>query len=130
MTIEKLTEDELRCIAAENSSLWDKALAMIDAQAARLAAAENELRRLGHGTEVIDVITETGNRFTSHVGDVSWDTADNRARVRAHHAATESELAEVSALLDEVLMEPDLSRCYEQPLQVRVDAYRRKREAT
>jgi hypothetical protein len=125
MTIETLTEDELRCIAAENSSLWDKVLCIIDAQATQLQArikelldetfalltraeeaeaerdaAENELRRLGHGVEVIDVITETGNRFTSHVGDSSWDTADNRARVRVHHDATESELAEVSAVLD------------------------------
>lgn len=57
-------------------------------------AAEAELRRLGYGEEVIDVITEGGTRFTSYVGDAAWDTAGNRARVRAHHAELEARIAQ------------------------------------
>lgn len=60
----------------------------------RAESAEAELRRLGHGSEVIDVITESGTRFTSYVGDAAWDTVDNRARVRAHHAACEVRMAQ------------------------------------
>lgn len=63
--------------------------------ASRAKAAEDELRRLGHGSEVIDVITDQGVWFTSHVGDASWDTAELRARRREHHAKMRAKAAEL-----------------------------------
>lgn len=54
----------------------------VESLESKLKSAEDELRRLGYGTEVIDVETKDGTGFTSIRGDVSWDTADNRARVR------------------------------------------------
>ena len=60
----------------------------------RAEAAETALKRLGYGTEVIDVITDNGTRFTSYVGDPSWDTAENRARVRSEHASLRERVAD------------------------------------
>lgn len=82
-------------IDAAEARLRELATELVDAS----VECANELRRLGHGMEVIDVITESGSRFTSIVGDPAWDTADNRARLRAHHARVEQELAAANAAL-------------------------------
>lgn len=47
----------------------------------RLAAAETEMRRIGYGEEVIYCFDANGKpTHTSRVGDLSWDTRENRAR--------------------------------------------------
>jgi hypothetical protein len=47
----------------------------------RAESAEAELERLGHGVEVIFVFGDDGEpKFTSRVGDASWDTRANRHR--------------------------------------------------
>ncbi len=47
----------------------------------RLAAAENEMRRIGYGEELIYCFDANGKpTHTSRVGDLSWDTRENRAR--------------------------------------------------
>lgn len=62
-------------------------------------AAEAALKRLGYGTEVIDVVIDSGTRFTSYVGDPSWDTAENRARVRSEHASLRQLIADARRTL-------------------------------
>jgi hypothetical protein len=65
----------------------------------RSEAAETALKRLGYGTEVIDVVTDNGTRFTSYVGDPSWDTAENRARVRSELASLRQRVADARRTL-------------------------------
>jgi hypothetical protein len=65
-------------VAAHNDKL-----AHVNARLDQLEKAEAELKRLGYGVEPIYVFGSTGlPLFTSHVGDLAHDTAQNRERTR------------------------------------------------
>jgi hypothetical protein len=67
---------------------------------ARLESAENEMRRLGYGTEDIDVLLDDGTGFVSKRGDACWDTAPNRTRVRVRYHALTATLDKVRAAMN------------------------------
>jgi hypothetical protein len=57
-----------------------------------LVEAWKELRRLGHGTEVIFCFGKDGEPLcTSHVGDGCWDTVENRRKTFNYIARKERE---------------------------------------
>ncbi len=68
----------------------------------RAEAAEAELARLGHGSEPIFVFGDDGlPKFTSYVGDASWDTRQNRERTFRFIKSAEAKIARVVAALAE-----------------------------
>jgi DNA repair exonuclease SbcCD ATPase subunit len=81
---EQLTEAErarLGCAAdwGTGEHAGRKALRVIDALTAQVAAAEAELTRLGYGTEDTHIFGSDGRPIAiSRVGDLCWDTAEQR----------------------------------------------------
>jgi hypothetical protein len=83
MTIEKLTESERRDLLELGARPVEaaKVLRIIAAQAERIDALEREMRRIGYGEEVIYCFdANVKPTHTSRVGDLSWDTRENRDR--------------------------------------------------
>src|SRR6185503_233306 len=88
LVIQDIAEARLRIEELEKEAALPS-----DAEA-KLAAAENELRRIGYGVEPIYVFAEDGRpQFTSLTGDVCWDTRENRAKTFAFITAAEAKLA-------------------------------------
>lgn len=90
---EDLSEEiEALRFAREIIATHNERLAAANARLDQLEAAEAELKRLGHGVDVITVFNADGlPSFTSHVGDRSWDTRENRQR--AHEFILRAEVA-------------------------------------
>jgi hypothetical protein len=69
-----------------------------------LASAEAELVRIGYH-EPIDVVTADGVCFTSTRGDVAWDTAENRKRVRERYHEMEQIIRELESEVHDLKFE-------------------------
>lgn len=107
--------------------LWTDHEADRAALAKELEEARAELRRLGHGTEIIACLRDDGSLLcTSRVGDPAWDTAENRRRVFAFVCKASAKVARLTQERDEARAKLEAMMLLQRSTYLRAEAAERE----